>query len=94
MAEGIDRRQFKRIPLDDTTAVDSAGRELGKVSQASGGGMMIHPPNRDIADSLTLGQRLQVTILEPGSQTANTIDVVIRYHDGEKIGFEFVTGNP
>jgi hypothetical protein len=94
MTEGIDRRQFKRIPVEGAVAIDSDGRELGKVSQASGGGMMIYPPNRDIADSLTLGQRLQVTIMEPDSQTANTIDVVIRYHDGEKIGFEFVTGNP
>ena len=95
MAEGIDRRQFQRIPLkENAIAVDSAGRELGKVSQAGGGGMMIYPPNRDVADSLALGQRLQVTILEPGSQTAHTMDVVIRYHDGEKIGFEFVSGTP
>jgi hypothetical protein len=93
MADGIDRRSFQRIPLnDEAVAVDETGRELGKVSQASGGGMMILPPNREIADSLTLGQRLQVTIMEPGTQTANTIDVVVRYHDGEKIGFEFVTG--
>ncbi|MCU1285881.1 MAG: hypothetical protein JWO13_2231 [Acidobacteriales bacterium] len=94
MAEGIDRRQFQRIPIEGAVAVNSDGRELGKVSQAGGGGMMIFPPNRDVADSLTLGQRMQVTIMEPDSQTSNTIDVVIRYHDGEKIGFEFVTGNP
>ncbi|MCU1310794.1 MAG: hypothetical protein JWO20_1919 [Candidatus Angelobacter sp.] len=93
MADGIDRRTFQRIPLtDDAIAVDDTGRELGKVSQASGGGMTIHPPNREVADSLSLGQRLQVTVMEPGTQTSNTIDVVVRYHDGEKIGFEFVTG--
>jgi hypothetical protein len=92
MADGIDRRSFQRIPLTDhAIAVDQSGRELGKVSQASGGGMMIHP-NREVADSLSLGQRLQVTIMEPDTQTSNTIDVVVRYHDGEKIGFEFVTG--
>jgi hypothetical protein len=72
--------------------VDKDGRELGQVSQASGGGMMIKPANRAVADSLSMGQQLQVTIMEPGSQTANTIGVVVRYHDGEKIGFEFVTG--
>ena len=93
MADGIDRRNFQRLPLaDHAVAVDATGRELGKVSQASGGGMMIHPPNREVADSLSLGQRLQVTIMEPESQTSNTIDVVVRYHDGEKIGFEFNTG--
>jgi hypothetical protein len=93
MADGIDRRQFQRLPLtDDAVAVDKDGRELGKVSQASGGGMMIKPANRGVADSLSMGQQLQVTIMEPASQTANTIDVVVRYHDGEKIGFEFVTG--
>jgi hypothetical protein len=93
MADGIDRRQFQRLALTDhAVAVDKDGRELGQVSQAGGGGMMIKPANRTVADSLSMGQQLQVTIMEPGSQTANTIDVVVRYHDGEKIGFEFVTG--
>jgi hypothetical protein len=93
MAEGIDRRNFQRIHLTDhAVAVDSSGRELGKVSQAGGGGMMIKPPNKGVADTLSMGQRLQVTIMEPDTQTKHTIDVVVRYHDGEKIGVEFVTG--
>jgi len=93
MADGIDRRSFQRIPLaDHAIAIDEAGRELGKVSQASGGGMMIHSPNREVAGSISLGQRLRVTVMEPETQTSNTIDVVVRYHDGEKIGFEFITG--
>ena len=35
---------------------------------------------------------LQVTVMEPKTQTRNTIDVVLRRKSGTQLGFEFVTG--
>ncbi len=88
-----DRRQFQRLDLSDhAIAVDASGRELGHVSQASGGGMTVVPKNADVADSLKAGEQVQITVMEPGSQTSNTIDMVVRYSSKEKIGLEFVGG--
>ena len=88
-----DRRRFERLELsDEAIAVDETGRELGKVTQASGGGMMVVPRSTDISASLSQGQRVQVTVLEPGSQTRHTIDMIVRYASADKIGLEFVGG--
>ena len=88
-----DRRQFQRLELsDDAIAVDKSGRELGKVTQASGGGMMVVPKSAEIARSLAQGERVQITVMEPGSQTRHTIDMVVRYSSADKIGLEFVGG--
>ena len=93
MATGINRRQFERLVLsEDAAAIDESGRELGTVRETSGGGMMINAHSDDIAESLSIGQRLQVTVREPKTQTAHTIDIAIRYKDGRQIGVEFVTG--
>jgi hypothetical protein len=90
---GSDRRQFERLDLsDDAIAVDASGRELGKVTQASGGGMMIKPKSADIATSLPVGERVTITVMEPGSQTRHTIDMVVRYSSAEQIGLEFIGG--
>ena len=91
----IDRRQFQRITLThDAVAIDKSGRELGKVSQASGGGMMISPVKNEIAATIAIGDRLQVTILEPDTQTSHTIDVIVKFNNGHQIGIEFVSGKP
>ena len=93
MVDKDNRRVFKRLMLsDDVIAVDETGRELGKVSETSGGGMMIAAHSQEIADSLPLGKKMQVTVKEPQSQTSNTIDIVVRHKAGTKIGVEFVTG--
>lgn len=89
----IDRRRFDRIELtEDAYAVDQNGRELGKVRQAGGGGMLIIIGSGEVADSLKKGDELKITVMEPASQTSHTIDVIVRYHDKEQIGCEFVTG--
>jgi hypothetical protein len=54
--------------------------------------MLIVSTSKEIAESLPIGTELQVTVMEPKSQTAHTIDVVVRYCEHEKIGVEFVTG--
>ena len=91
----INRRQYDRLQLTDAAyAVSDDGRQLGKVSQASGGGMLII--TRDAGgytsetDPPEIGTRMTVTIMEPHTQTAHTVDVVVRYKDKDKVGVEFV----
>jgi hypothetical protein len=94
MDAGTNRRRFHRLELsEDAYAVDGSGRELGKVRQAGGGGMLIDAATPAIAKSLNPGDRVAVTIMEPKSQTSNSIDVIVRYKDGQQIGVEFVTGD-
>ena len=91
----IERRQFPRLKLsEDAYAIDASGRELGKVVLAGGGGMQITAGSTEIASSIRLGDQLRVTIMEPGVQTSNTIDVVVRHVAGAVLGVEFVTGEP
>lgn len=90
----INRRQWQRLEITEpTVALDAQGRELGKIIQASGGGIAL-VPNATIAEELNVGQIYRLTIVELVSKTQNTIDVVIRHNDGERIGLEFVTGKP
>jgi hypothetical protein len=90
----IDRRQFPRLEISpEAYAVDAKGRELGKVSYAGGGGMLITANSSEAAQSLEPGKRLSVTVMEPHSQTSNRIDVVVRYRDGNNVGVEFVGGS-
>jgi hypothetical protein len=48
----------------------------------------LEPP----AEEFTIGARLQVNILEPASNAAHTIDVVVRYCQPGALGVEFVSG--
>lgn len=95
MADDTNRRKHVRLEMtEDAIAVDDHGKEIGRVLQAGGGGMTVESKTEEIASRLRLGQKIRVTILEPQTQTRNTIDVVVRRNVGRQIGFEFVTGNP
>ena len=87
------QRQFERLSIsDDAYALDVNGRKLGRVSQAGGGGMLITTASPDAAQALPLGERMTVTVMEPKTQIANRIDAVVRYHDGPRVGLEFISG--
>ncbi|HUS18805.1 MAG TPA: PilZ domain-containing protein [Terriglobales bacterium] len=90
----INRRQYDRLQLSEAAyAVDESGRQLGKVSQASGGGMLIIARDASYlaeAEAPEVGTRFTVTIMEPYTQTSNTVDVIVRYKDGARVGVEFV----
>lgn len=90
---GDNRRRYVRLDVsEETVAVDARGREIGKVTQASGGGITVLAASSAVADGLEIGERLQVTVMEPKTQTRNTIDVVLRRKSDRDLGFEFVTG--
>jgi len=95
----INRRQFDRLQISEAAyAVDESGRQLGKVGQASGGGMLII--TRDAggysaeAEAPEVGERFTVTIMEPHTQTSNVLDVIVRYKEGAKVGLEFIGKEP
>jgi hypothetical protein len=88
------RRRHQRLELtEDAIAIDAQQRELGRVVRAGGGGFTLETKDENAAAGLKVGEVLEITILEPRSQTRNTIDVVVRYQSGRQFGLEFVTGN-
>lgn len=93
MAEALNRRQWERLQLtEDAFAVDSQGQRLGKISHAGGGGMLIRGVDEGGRNRLPTGGKVRITIVEPNASTSHVIDVIVRYHSGDAVGAEFVTG--
>jgi hypothetical protein len=74
----------------DARVIDENFCELGKVVETGGGCMLITTHSGEIADSLTIGKNLRITIHEPQSHTSNMLDTVVRHRKGLKIGVEFI----
>jgi hypothetical protein len=91
-------RKFPRLEISEEARVqDESGCELGTVAEVSGNGMGLLTNSVAIAQSLELGQRMRITIVEPGSRASNVAEVVVRFRDGKKVGLEFAettTENP
>jgi hypothetical protein len=84
-------RKFPRLEISEEARVqDESGRELGTVSEVSGNGMGLLTSSLAIAQSLEVGRRMRITIVEPGSRATNVAEVVVRFRDGKKVGMEFV----
>lgn len=89
----LNRRRHVRLALhENAIAFDERDRELGRVAQVSGGGATIEATSEATISHLNSGDSLRVTVVEPGSQTRNTIDMVVRSRSGTRLGLEFVTG--
>src|SRR5436190_22711283 len=87
------RRQFERLKLsEDAVALSDAGLRLGKVSTAGGGGFLIYPATPEATSLLTPGKRLTITVHEPQQNVNSTVDVEVRYREGQAVGVEFVGG--
>lgn len=87
------RRRHERLAMDEDAIATVGGAEIGRVIQAGGGGMTIESATDDQAKRFQTGERLRITVVEPGSQTQNTIDAVLRRRVGRQLGFEFVSGS-
>jgi hypothetical protein len=88
------RRQFERLTIsEDAIALDQAGQHLGRVMEVSGGGLRIKPASAIALQQMPVGRRLTITIVEPGSNTSNAMDVEVRYHQNDSVGVSFVSGS-
>jgi hypothetical protein len=89
----INRRQFPRLALsEDAVALSDSGLKLGKVSTAGGGGFLIYPTTPEATSLLTPGRRITITVHEPKQNVNSTVDVEVRYSEGQAVGVEFVGG--
>ncbi len=90
-----ERRQFPRLELaEDAYAVDDSGQTLGRIRLVGGGGMEISAASSVVAEQLTVGRRLRIEVIEPGSQSSHHLDVEVRSRRQRMIGLEFVGGQP
>ncbi len=86
-----DRRKFSRLEITEAAvAVDESGFKLGRVSEASGGGMKIEAASMEAMQRMKLGTRMVVTVVEPGNATTNSFNVEVRYSSAMVVGMEFV----
>ncbi|HWR37835.1 MAG TPA: PilZ domain-containing protein [Clostridia bacterium] len=87
-----DRRKFERLNLTEhAVAVDENGLQLGRVAQASGGGMLIYANSAQILAELPKGRRMRIHIVEPASGTTTMMDVEVLYVHDAYVGMGFVT---
>ena len=85
------RRRFARLKLTEKTiAVDESGYQLGRVSQASGGGMQVDATVPEALKRMTIGTVLMVSVVEPTLATTNVFRVEVRYVTGFSVGMQFV----
>ncbi len=83
------RRRFPRLAVpEEAIALDQAGHHLGRVCQVSGGGFLIYPALA--IPQMPVGQRMTITVVEPPSNTSNSVDVEVRYHNRGAVGVSFV----
>jgi hypothetical protein len=83
------RRRFERLSVpEEAIALDQAGHHLGRVCQVSGGGFLIYPALA--IPRMPVGQRMTITVVEPPSNTSNSVDVEVRYHNAGAVGVSFV----
>jgi hypothetical protein len=88
-------RRFPRLPIPEEARVyDQSGRELGTVAEVSGNGMSLKAASLSVAESLEIGRRMRLTIVEPGSRETNVVVVAVRNREGSKLGMEFVEAAP
>jgi PilZ domain len=88
-SEMYSRRRFERLSLpEEAIALDQAGHHLGRVCQVSGGGFLIYPALA--VARMPVGQRMTITVVEPPSNTSNSVNVEVRYHNRGAVGVSFV----
>jgi hypothetical protein len=86
-----DRREFERLGLPAAAfAMDAEGNELGRVAEIGGGGLMLQPASPHARLFLASGQRLLVTVLEPGTENSIVVSVEVRYVRSNSIGLRFL----
>ncbi|MGA3213113.1 MAG: PilZ domain-containing protein [Terriglobales bacterium] len=85
-----ERRQFERLPLrEEIIALDQGEHLLGRVLDAGGGGMAIRLDGAASNPNLVCGEKLKVTVVQPGRELRHTIAVIVRHNGDGRLGLEF-----
>jgi hypothetical protein len=86
-----ERREFERVGLPATAfAVDAHGNDLGRVVEIGGGGLRLNPASPWARVSLTKGQQLVATVVEPTTGNKTDMAVEVRYIRSRTIGLRFL----
>jgi hypothetical protein len=90
-APRLDRRQFERLELPATAfALNMLGKDLGRIVEIGGGGLLIDPASPWARLSLVKGQQLVVTVVEPASGNQTDVGVEVRHVRAHRIGLRFL----
>ncbi|MGA3127829.1 MAG: PilZ domain-containing protein [Candidatus Korobacteraceae bacterium] len=90
-APRLDRRQFERVELPATAfALNVLGKDLGRVVEIGGGGLLLDPASPWARLSLVKGQQLVVTVVEPATGNQTDVGVEVRHIRAHRIGLRFL----
>jgi hypothetical protein len=84
------RRKFVRLDLqEDVRALDSTGRDLGRVEKVGAGGLQVRLSEGVPMAQFTPGAQLDIGIVEPGD-VRNHFKVEVRMCEGGLLGLQFL----
>lgn len=88
-----DNRKYERLPVEGAIVLDEAGRELGTVTVAGGGGFGIRLDTMMRLEPWPVGKRMRLTVVEVDTGARHDISIEIRYvHEGT-LGVQFAAGD-
>jgi hypothetical protein len=87
----VERRRFPRLlASEDARVLNLKGTEIGRIADASAGGVSVQCATDAIAERLEEEGQLRVIIVEPRTQASRTVDVAVRHREGRRVGMEYV----
>ena len=87
---GREQRRFIRLDLtDDVRALDSKGRDIGRVEKVGGGGMQIRLGENVSEEQYSPGTTHHLSVVEPGN-IRNEVKVEVRGREGKVLGVQFL----
>jgi len=85
-----ERRRFLRLDLsEDVRAVDTTGREIGRVERVGAGGMQIRLPEGLSITDYAKGSQFDLHVIEPGD-SQQSFKVEVRVCSGDLLGVQFL----
>ncbi|MGZ4787047.1 MAG: PilZ domain-containing protein [Terriglobales bacterium] len=90
MADEREQRRFIRLDLtENVRALDSTGRDIGRVEKVGAGGMQIRLSDNVSDEQYRPGVTIDVSVVEPGN-IRNHFKVEVRVRDGNMLGVQFL----
>ena len=85
-----ERRRFVRLDLNENVrALDSMGRDIGRVEKVGAGGMQIRLSDGVPEEQYNPGTQIDISIVEPGN-VRNHFRIEVRMREGKLLGVQFL----